>query len=149
MRSEGSLPRSQMPATYPFPEPHPSSPSPTNPSKSSVQDWGCLFRFIVDTFLRWGVVSPSPKPKARETNNQHEVACQLTHFWTLKFHEMNLCYWFHFHSNNKEWISMRIDVTFETNINFAPGREKWHKSNSNILQELKEKLEEIIASLLP
>jgi len=44
---------------------------------------------------------------------------------------------------------MRLDVTFETNINVAPRREKWHISNSNILQELKQKMEEIIASLLP
>jgi len=62
---------------------------------------------------------------------------------------MNLRYWLYLHSYSKEWLSIRLDVTFETNINVAPRQEKWHKSNSNILQELREKLEEIIVSVLP
>jgi hypothetical protein len=147
--SEDSLPRSQMHANGPFPEPHPSNPSPTNPSKRSVQDRGCLFAFVTVTFLRWGVVRPSPTPKAKEINNKHELICQLTHFCTLNFYQMNLRYRLYLHSYSKEWLSMRLDVTFETNIDVATTREKWHNSNSNILQELKEKLEEIIASLLP
>lgn len=110
---------------------------------------GCPFRFVTGTFLRRWVVRTSPKPKARETNNKHELACQLTHFCTLNFYQMNLRYWFYLHSYSKEWLFVRLDVTFETNINVAPRRDKWHKSNSNILQELKEKFEEIIASLLP
>jgi len=55
MEPEGSLPQSQVPANCPYPAHQSISPG----SKLTV--W--LFRNIM-TFLRWEVISPSPKPQA-------------------------------------------------------------------------------------
>jgi hypothetical protein len=74
MEPEGSLPHSQVPATYPYPEPAQCNP-PTSHSlkiqclgrtKVLVQVQGFASEYFLTNikFPRWGVVSSSPNPEA-------------------------------------------------------------------------------------
>jgi len=78
MKPKGSLPHSQFPATWHYPEPARSSPYPHIPSRRSICTFSVSYvaqeyqsrseAFFVnvlqqDTFLQWGVVSTWPNPQ--------------------------------------------------------------------------------------